>query len=77
MVFEHLPGGTLEDRFTAGKPLDDTSTEAVAAGTPLSGRTSRRGPWRGWMVARSRPLRMWPMTVGAEAMLIRNGIFAA
>ncbi len=30
MVIEHLPGGTLEERFTAGEPLDDASTEAIA-----------------------------------------------
>ena len=30
MVFEHLPGGTLEDRFSRGKPLDDESTERIA-----------------------------------------------
>src|SRR5215218_4058377 len=31
MVFEHLPGGTLEDRLSAGQPLDDAETERVAA----------------------------------------------
>ncbi len=31
MVFEHLPGGTLEDRFSRGLPLDDASTEVIAA----------------------------------------------
>ena len=30
MVFEHLPGGTLEDRFSRGKPLDDESTARIA-----------------------------------------------
>ena len=30
MVFEHLPGGTLDDRFTPGQPLDDASTERIA-----------------------------------------------
>ena len=30
MVFEHLPGGTLEDRFETGEPLDDASTETIA-----------------------------------------------
>src|SRR5215216_3570258 len=31
MVFEHLPGGTLEDRFEASTPLDDTDTERIAS----------------------------------------------
>jgi serine/threonine-protein kinase len=31
MVFEHLPGGTLEDRLAAGKPLNDAETERIAA----------------------------------------------
>ena len=31
MVFEHLPGGTLEDRLAARKPLDDAETEGIAA----------------------------------------------
>ena len=30
MVFEHLPGGTLEERFEVGEPLDDATTESVA-----------------------------------------------
>jgi serine/threonine protein kinase len=30
MVFEYLPGGTLEDRFETGEPLDDASTETIA-----------------------------------------------
>jgi serine/threonine-protein kinase len=32
MVFEYLPGGTLEDRFTSGEPLEDESVQAIAAG---------------------------------------------
>lgn len=31
MVFEHLPGGTLEDRFVAGRPLADADTARIAA----------------------------------------------
>ena len=31
MVFEHLPGGTLEDRLAPGKPLDDAESERIAA----------------------------------------------
>src|SRR5207244_13482972 len=31
MVFEFLPGGTLEDRLTPGRPLDDTSTQRLAS----------------------------------------------
>jgi eukaryotic-like serine/threonine-protein kinase len=31
MVFEHLPGGTLEDRLSAGQPLDDAESERLAA----------------------------------------------
>src|SRR5512133_4405907 len=31
MVFEHLPGGTLEDRLTTGQPLPDSETEAIAS----------------------------------------------
>jgi serine/threonine-protein kinase len=31
MVFEHLPGGTLEDRLGADEPLDDASSEQIAA----------------------------------------------
>jgi serine/threonine protein kinase len=30
MVFEHLPGGTLEDRLAPGEPLDDSDTQAIA-----------------------------------------------
>src|SRR5256885_1671525 len=30
MVFEHLPGGTLEDRFAPGAPLDDATTGVIA-----------------------------------------------
>ncbi|MDQ2981068.1 MAG: serine/threonine protein kinase, partial [Actinomycetota bacterium] len=30
MVFEYLSGGTLEDRFVVGKPLDDTSSARIA-----------------------------------------------
>ena len=30
MVFEHLPGGTLEERFTTGEPVDDASAGAIA-----------------------------------------------
>lgn len=30
MVFEHLPGGTLEDRLPAGRPLDNLETETIA-----------------------------------------------
>jgi eukaryotic-like serine/threonine-protein kinase len=30
MVFEHLPGGTLEDRLARGKPLNDTESERIA-----------------------------------------------
>ena len=45
MVFEHLPGGTLEDRFSPGQPLDDASTETHR------GRDRRRARAR----ARSRP----------------------
>ncbi len=30
MVFEHLPGGTLEERFTAGEPMGDASVESIA-----------------------------------------------
>jgi serine/threonine protein kinase len=33
MVLECLPGGTLEDRLAAGKPLPDDEAAAVAAGT--------------------------------------------
>ena len=29
MVFEHLPGGTLEDRLTPGRPLDDAAVECA------------------------------------------------
>ena len=32
MVFEHLPGGTLEDRLAPGKPLDDAESQRIAAG---------------------------------------------
>lgn len=32
MVLEHLSGGTLEDRLTAGKRLPDDETSAIAAG---------------------------------------------
>ena len=35
MVFEHLPGGTLEDRLAAGKPLDDAESERIAADLSL------------------------------------------
>ena len=31
MVFEHLPGGTLEERLAAGRPLDDADSERIAA----------------------------------------------
>ncbi len=30
MVFEHLPGGALEERFTAGEPVDDATAESIA-----------------------------------------------
>ncbi len=30
MVFEHLSGGTLEDRLTRGRPLDDATTAEIA-----------------------------------------------
>ncbi|HYZ18924.1 MAG TPA: serine/threonine-protein kinase, partial [Gaiellaceae bacterium] len=30
MVFEHLPGGTLEERFVSGEPLADADTERIA-----------------------------------------------
>src|SRR5919109_1273993 len=30
MVFEHLPGGTLEERFVPGEALDDESTARIA-----------------------------------------------
>src|SRR5215216_7116097 len=31
MVFEHLPGGTLEDRLAAGTPLADAESERIAS----------------------------------------------
>jgi serine/threonine protein kinase len=31
MVFEHLPGGTLEDRLARDEPLDDSETQAIAS----------------------------------------------
>ena len=31
IVFEHLPGGTLEDRLGQGEPFPDVETERVAA----------------------------------------------
>ena len=31
MVFEHLPGGTLEDRLGEGEPLPDSETQTIAA----------------------------------------------
>ena len=31
MVFEHLPGGTLEDRFQSNEPLGDAETEQIAS----------------------------------------------
>jgi len=30
MVFEHLPGGTLEDRLATGEPLDDSEAQTIA-----------------------------------------------
>ena len=30
MVFEHLPGGTVEDRLAPGKPLDDAESQWIA-----------------------------------------------
>jgi eukaryotic-like serine/threonine-protein kinase len=32
MVLEYVPGGTLEERLEAGKPLPDEATQAIAAG---------------------------------------------
>src|SRR5688572_33223000 len=31
MVFEHLPGGTLEERLAGGQPLDDGQNELIAS----------------------------------------------
>jgi eukaryotic-like serine/threonine-protein kinase len=31
MVFEYLPGGSLEDRLAAGRPLPDSDTQRIAA----------------------------------------------
>jgi serine/threonine protein kinase len=31
MALEYVPGGTLEDRLSAGRPLDDADTAAIAA----------------------------------------------
>jgi eukaryotic-like serine/threonine-protein kinase len=49
MVFEHLAGGTLEDRLAGGRPLDDAESERiaadVAAGTSSSTKkAARRSP---------------------------------
>jgi len=31
MVFEHMPGGTLEERLGTGEPLSDSETQAIAS----------------------------------------------